>query len=70
MKTWLRRRGDRVRITSGECAGNAGTVEANVHQRTADWPEDFYNGFHVILDSEELVTVQWEQVEAVRLGSN
>ena len=62
MKIWMRRRGDRVKITSGKYAGRTGTVEANVHQRTADWPEDFYDGHHVMLDTEELVTVRWEQV--------
>jgi len=40
-------------------------VESNVYQRTADWPDEYHNGFHVMLDSEELVTVRWEQVAAV-----
>ena len=62
----MRRRGDRVIITSGTFEGHRGTVEANVHQRTADYPDELNNGFHVMLDSEELMTVRWEQVEALR----
>ena len=63
MKTWMRRRGDRVTITSGKYAGHTGTVESNVYQRTEDYPNEFANGLHVILDPEELVTLRWEQVE-------
>ena len=44
-------------------AGYSGTVESNVYQRTVDYPEDFYNGIHVMLDSKKLVTVRWGQVE-------
>ena len=57
-----------MKITTGKYAGHTGTVEANVHQRTVDWPEDFYDGFHVILDSEELVTVRWDQLEGAMRG--
>ena len=65
MKRWMRRRGNMVKITTGKYVGHTGTVKANVHQRTVDWPEDFYDGFHLILDNEELVTVRWEQVEQI-----
>ena len=51
MKTWMRRRGDRVRITSGKYAGQSGTVESNVYQRTVDYPDEWHNGFHVMLDA-------------------
>ena len=51
-----------MRITTGKYAGHLGTVESNVHQRTVDCPEDLHNGFHVMLDTEELVT-RWNQVE-------
>jgi len=34
----MRRRGDRVRITTGKYAGHLGNVESNVHQRTVDYP--------------------------------
>ena len=64
MKTWMRRRGDRVTITSGKYAGQTGTIESNVHQRTVDSPNDLSNGFQVMLDTEKLVTVRWDQVEA------
>ena len=63
---WMRKRGDRVRITSGKYAGHTGTLEINVYQRTVDWPDEYNNGFHIWLDSEELVTVRWEQVEPMR----
>ena len=65
MKTWMRRRGDQVRITTGKYAGQSGTVESNVYQRTVDYPEEWFNGHHVMLDTEELVTVRWDQVESV-----
>jgi ribosomal protein L24 len=52
----MRRRGDRITITSGKYAGYQGTVEANVYQNTMDYPDEWANGFHVILDSEEVVT--------------
>ena len=63
MKTWMRRRGDRVTITTGKYAGRTGTIESNVYQRTEDYPEEWGNGHHVILDNEELVTVRWDQVD-------
>ena len=52
---WLRRRGDRVTITTGKYAGHLGTVEANVYQRTVDYADEFANGYHVMLDTEELI---------------
>ena len=62
----MKRRGDRATITSGKYKGHRGTVEANVYQKTADYPEEWSNGYHVMLDSEELVTLRWDQVEEVR----
>ena len=53
-----------MRITTGKYAGHLGTVESNVFQRTADYPEEWANGYHIMLDTEELVTVRWEQVKA------
>jgi len=63
---WMRKRGDRVKITSGKYAGHSGSVESNVHQRTVDYPDDLANGFHIMLDSGVLVTVRWDQVEPLR----
>jgi len=37
-------------------------VESIIDQRPMDYPEEFLNGFHIMLDTEELVTVRWEQV--------
>ena len=65
---WMRRRGDRVRIINGKYAGLTGTVESNVYQRTADFPDDLANGHHIMLDTEELVTVRYEQVESIVAG--
>ena len=59
---WMRKRGDRVTITTGKFAGHTGTVESNVYQKSVDYPNDLSNGFQVMLDSEELVTVRWDQV--------
>ena len=28
-----------------------------------DYPDEWANGHHIMLDTEELVTVRWEQVE-------
>ena len=61
MKTWMRKRGDRVRITTGKYAGQTGTIESNVHQRTADYPGELSNGFQVMLDT-GVVVVRWDQV--------
>ena len=64
----MRRRGDRVTITTGKYAGHHGTVESNVFLRTVDYPDELSNGYHVMLDTEELVTVRWDQVKAVVVG--
>ena len=61
----MRWRGDRVIIISGMYEGHRGTVEANVYQKTVDYPDEWANGYHVMLDTEELVTVRWEQVRPV-----
>jgi len=47
-------RSDRVRITTGRYAGLQGTVESNVYQRTADYPDEYNNGFRVMLQVESL----------------
>ena len=44
MKTWMRRCGDWVMITTGNYAGHKGTVEANVYQRTVDYFGEIANG--------------------------
>ena len=36
-------------------------------QRTADYPDKFANGYHMMLDTGVPVTVRWDQVEA-RVG--
>ena len=48
----MRRRGDRVRIINGKFAGQHGTVESNVFQRTVDYPDELANGYHVMPDAE------------------
>ena len=66
MKTWMRRRGDRVTITTGKFAGRTGTIESNVYQKTVDYSDEWANGYHVMLDTEELVTVRADQVTSLR----
>ena len=56
-------RGTRVRIISGRYAGRTGAVEANVFQRTVDYPEEYAEGFHIALDDGKVVTVKQGQVE-------
>ena len=58
---WMRRRGDRVIIINGTYEGHRRTVEANVYQKTVDYPDEWANGYHVTLDTEGLVTVRWQQ---------
>ena len=60
---WMRRRGDRVTTNSGKYAGRTGKVESNVHQRTVDYPDELAEGFHIMLDTQGLVPVRWDQVE-------
>ena len=40
-----------MRVTSGRYAGHLGTVESNVYQTTVDYPDEWANGHHVMLDS-------------------
>ncbi|MCH8801840.1 MAG: hypothetical protein IH963_13125 [Chloroflexi bacterium] len=49
-------------ITNGKHTSNKGTVEANVYQKTMDHPDEWSNGYHVILDTDGLVTLRWDQV--------
>ena len=49
-------------ITTGKYVGHTGTVESNVYQKTVDHLDEWANGYHVMLDTEELVTVRWDQL--------
>ena len=40
-------------------------MESNVFQRAVDYPDEYFNGYHIMLDSGELVTVRWEQVVSI-----
>ena len=57
-------------VTTGKYAGHTGTIESNVYQRTVDYPDEWHNGFHVLLDTGELVTLRWEQVEGLKSAPN
>ena len=37
-------------------------MASNVYQRTVDYPDEWHNGYHVMLDTGALVTVRLEQV--------
>ena len=63
METWGLARGTKVRIIRGLYAGHNGTVESNVHQRTAGDPDEGSNGYRIELDAGNLVFVRWEWVE-------
>jgi len=56
MKTWMRRRGDRVTITTGKYAGHTGTIDSNVYQKSVDYPGEFSNVQQIMPDSEKLMT--------------
>ena len=54
-----------ARITNGKYAGPTGAIENNMYQRTADYLDWFVNGYHVMPDKEELVTLRVDQVEQI-----
>lgn len=56
------KRGDRVKIRGGSYDGAFGTVDSVVFQRTDDQPKELQHGYHVILDSGRVVTVNKGQV--------
>ena len=56
-------RGDRVQIISGKFKGHAGTVDANVFQRSVDFPKDHLPCHHVLLDNHLVITINVNQVE-------
>ena len=58
-------RGDRVRIISGKHKGATGTIDSRVFQRSVDLPDEYTTCYHVVLDSELVVTVNVKQVEAL-----
>ena len=48
---------------SGSHRGGTGTVEAQVFQKTVDFPNEYAHGFHINLDDRTWVTVRRDQVE-------
>lgn len=60
------RRGQRITIRSGRYTGISGAVDSAVFQRTADYPEEFAPGYHVVLDGGKVVTVRWDQIESCK----
>ncbi len=58
-------RGDRVQIISGKHKGATGTVDANVFQRSVDFPKDHLPCHHVLLDNHLVITINVNQVEAL-----
>lgn len=50
-------------ITIGKYARYMGTVESNAYQRTVDYPDEWSNGYHVMLDIKGLLTVRRDQEE-------
>ena len=61
-------RGDIVTIISGRHQRCTGVVDSAVFQRSVDYPDDYAPGYHVILDTKEVTTFRWDQLEASRLG--
>ena len=56
------KRGDRVVIIYGKFAGATGIVDSRVFQKTANYPNEYSPGYHVVLDDERVVTVRWDQL--------
>ena len=48
-------------LGSGKYTGCLGVVESNVFQEN-DYPDEYSPGYDVVLDSEEVVTVRWDQL--------
>ena len=61
-------RGDRVQIISGKFKGHTGTVDANVFQRSVDFPKDHLPCHHVLLDNHMVITINVNQVEPIEYG--
>lgn len=53
----------RITIITGKYAGQTRKIESNAYQKTVDYADEWANGYHAMLDTEELVTVRWDQVE-------
>ena len=60
----MRNRGDRVKITTSKFYGWTGTVWSNIDRKAADYPDEWANAYHVMVDSGELVTLRWDQVKS------
>ncbi len=60
-----RERGDRVPIISCKHKGATGTMDANVFERSVNLPNDHTPCHHVLPDSDLVVTVNVNQVEAL-----
>jgi len=58
-------RGDRVQIISGKHKGETGIVDANVFQRSVDFPNAHLPCHHVLLDNRLVITINVDQVEAL-----
>jgi ribosomal protein L24 len=57
------KRGDPVVIITGNCEGCQGVVDSAVFQRTADYPDDYSAGYHIVLGDGTVATVRWDQVQ-------
>ena len=62
------KRGDIVTIISGRHQECTGVVDSAVFQRSVDYPDDYAPGYHVILDTKEVITFRWDQFALSRLG--
>jgi hypothetical protein len=58
--------GDLMTIMVGQYSGRKGTVESNVFERIVDHADDWANCYQAMLDSGDMVTVGWDQVEAAK----
>jgi len=55
-------RGDTVRVTSGTFEGFWGTVDSVVFQKSYDYPDWVWPGYHMTLEDGKWVTLRWDQV--------
>ena len=48
---------------SGRYQDSADVVDSAVFQRTVDYPDEYAPGYHVVLDTGQVITVRWDPVK-------
>lgn len=62
-------RGAKVMVKSGRHAGKAATVEANVYQKSVDYPDEYGTCYHLTLADGSWATVRAQQVIIINMAA-